>query len=539
MTNRCEWNFVDMAVMRLGAVHVPIYPTITADEFRFILEDSGAKMIFASAPAPAETVTPVARELPALSGGVFSLDDNALGLPLWSTLRDRGAEVLRSQPALGPEIDALAAAVKPSDLATLIYTSGTTGKPKGVMLSHANLVSNCLASTSPIGVQPGERTLSFLPLCHIFERTAVNVYLYAGVGVYYAQDLTTLAADLREVRPHFFTAVPRLLEKVYEGIVGKGKQLTGLKRKLFVMALDLAHRVDPESDAPLPFGDRLRKLLADKLIFSKWREAFGGQVRAIVSGSAALNPKLARAFWNAGLPIYEGYGPTEAAPVISANRREPGNHKIGTVGLVIPGGEVKLAEDGEILYRGPNVMMGYYRRPDLTAETVDSEGYLHTGDVGEWLELKGVKFLRITDRKKEMFKTSGGKYIAPQPMENKLKESPLIGQAMVIGEYRKFPGALIVPNFAALREKLGGAMSDAELARSAEARKLIEVEIKQLNLDLARYAQIKNFALLDAEWTPAAGELTPTMKLKRREIMKRHAARVEEVYAGTVDESLA
>ena len=275
-----------------------------------------------------------------------------------------------------------------------------------------------------------------------------NAYIYSGMSVYYAESLEKIGENLREVRPDFFAIVPRLLEKIFERIVAKGNELTGRRRQLFFWALDLAERIDPEAPVTLSVKDKLRLATADRLIFSKWRAAFGGKVNGMVCGSAALNPRLARIFWNAGLRVYEGYGPTEAAPVITANHRLDGEHHIGTVGTVISGGEIRIAADGEILYRGPNVMLGYYHRPDLTAETLDEEGFLHTGDVGEFVEGgNGMKFLRITDRKKEIFKTSGGKYIAPQPAENKLKESPLIAQAMVVGEYRKFPGALIVPNF--------------------------------------------------------------------------------------------
>ncbi len=544
--NRPEWNFIDLAVLQLGAVHVPIYPTLTPEEFVFILNDSGAKLAFAATEALRAKIAAVADRLPALEG-IYTYDppaDAAVSgttpaAPCWTDLRVLGETLLREKPATGPALDALAAAVQPGDLATLIYTSGTTGQPKGVMLSHTNLMSNCMAIVPLMDGSPEDRAISFLPLCHIFERTLTNAYLYSGMSVYYAESLEKVGENLREVRPDFFAIVPRLLEKIFERIVAKGNELTGRRRQLFFWALELAERIDPEAPVSLGYADRLRLAAADRLIFSHWRAAFGGKVNGMVCGSAALNPRLARIFWNAGLRVYEGYGPTEAAPVITSNHREDGEHHIGTVGTVISGGEIRIAPDGEILYRGPNVMLGYYHRPDLTAEALDEEGFLHTGDVGEFVEGgNGMKFLRITDRKKEIFKTSGGKYIAPQPAENRLKESPLVAQAMVVGEYRKFPGALIVPNFSVLRDRLQisedahGPMpeSDEELVKLLAARKLIEGELTKINADFAQYARVKNFALLGREWTTATGELTPTQKLKRREILKKYAAEVESIY---------
>ncbi len=531
-TNRPVWNFIDLAVLSLGAVHVPIYPTLTAEEFHFVLEDSGAKFAFVSTEALRARIAGIADRLPALE--TIYTYDAAEGEPsserCWTTLRATGETRLREQPDTGATLDAIAAAVQPGDLATLIYTSGTTGQPKGVMLSHANLVSNCLAIVPLIEAQPGERTISFLPLCHIFERTLINAYLYSGMPVYYAESLDRIGENMREIQPRFFAAVPRILEKVFERIMARGNELKGRRRELFFWSLHLAERIDPE--APISVPDQLRLATADRLVFSKWRAALGGRVDGIVCGSAALNPRLARIFWNAGVRVYEGYGPTEAAPVITTNHKEAGAHRIGTVGQVIGGGEVRLAEDGEILYRGPNVMLGYYHRPDLTAETVDAEGFLHTGDVGEFVQgPDGAQFLRITDRKKEIFKTSGGKYIAPQPLENQLKESPFISQVMVVGEYQKFPGALIVPNFAAVRDCLQSEATDAELARLPETRELIASEIERLSAGFAKYARVKDFYLLSQEWTAASGELTPTQKLKRREIIKRYADQVESIYA--------
>lgn len=537
-TNRPEWNFIDLAVLSLGAVHVPVYPTLTAEEFQFILADAGAKMIFVSSEGLRAKVASVLERIPTLEA-IYTYDSPACSETQacgWTGLRMVGETSLREHPAeTNARLDQIAAAVRPEDLATLIYTSGTTGQPKGVMLSHTNLVSNCLAIVPLIHAAPGERTISFLPLCHIFERTLINAYLYSGMPVYYAENLDRIGENMREIRPRFFAAVPRILEKVFERIMARGNALVGRRKQLFFWALELAERIDPE--APISMADHVRLAAADQLVFSKWRAALGGRVNGIVCGSAALNPRLARIFWNAGVKVYEGYGPTEAAPVITTNHRDQGAHRIGTVGQVIEGGEVKLAEDGEILYRGPNVMLGYYHRPDLTAETVDSDGFLHTGDVGEFVEGEdGVRFLRITDRKKEIFKTSGGKYIAPQPLENRLKESPYIAQAMVVGEYQKFPGALIVPNFNALRQHFAqheGSLpdDDEELVHQPAVRKLIADEVKRLNADFAQYAQVKDFRLLAQEWTAATGELTPTQKLKRREISKKFAGEIESLYS--------
>jgi long-chain acyl-CoA synthetase len=459
--------------------------------------------------------------------GVYTYDE-VKGAKLWSELRDRGLEGLRDD-ANRAELATSKAAVAPGDLATLIYTSGTTGPPKGVMLSHANLISNCLECADILASNAHERALSFLPLCHIYERTVINIYLSSGTSVYYAENLHTIGENLREVRPQLFSTVPRLLEKLYERILSRGEQLTGLKRKIFFWALGLGLKSDPATP-PSWFG-RLKLMVADRLVFSKWREALGGRIRGIISGSAALQPRLARIFWAAKMPVYEGYGPTEAGPVISVNRPR-GDTKIGTVGPVISNGEVKIAEDGEILYRGPNVMLGYYKRPDLTAETIDADGWLHTGDVGEF----DGKFLKITDRKKEIFKTSGGKYIAPQQIENQLKESLFVSQVMVIGENHKFPAALIVPSFEAVAEHFRpqGITFESQLAlvQNSAVLALFDTELQRINSSFGRYMQVKKFALLAEEWTTSGGELTPTLKLKRKKILEKYAREVETLYAG-------
>jgi long-chain acyl-CoA synthetase len=524
--NRPEWNFVDNAVLSLGAIHVPIYPNIVPEEYEFILKDSGVSLIFCSSQRLYELLRPVIAKLSSIKQ--IYVFDAVPGAKSWSELVFAGKEVLERAELRNQLMD-IRAAVKPNDLAVLIYTSGTTGPPKGVMLSHRNLISNCITSSAILGSTPHDRALSFLPLCHIYERTVVNLYIFSGTSVYYAENLDQIGQNLREVRPQIFSAVPRIIEKIYEKILARGEQLSGIKHSLFFWALNLGLNYDPDSRAP--WLRQLQLLLADRLIFKKWRESVGGNIRGVISGSAALQPKLARLFWAAGIPIYEGYGPTEAAPVISVNQPHTSLHRIGTVGPVIPDGEVKIAEDGEILYRGPNVMLGYYNRPDLTNETIDSEGWLHTGDVGEF----DGPFLKITDRKKEIFKTSGGKYIAPQPIENRLKESKFISQCIVIGENRKFPSALIVPEFSVLKswsESKGlSAMPPKEFVKDPQVIALYAGEIERCNQHFGRYSQIKKFTLLPEEWTIATGELTPTLKIKRKITLQKYAAEVEALYS--------
>jgi long-chain acyl-CoA synthetase len=526
-TNRPEWYFIDSAVMSLGAVDLPIYPNISSEEFEFILSDSEAKLIFVSSDRLYHLLAPLQAKLPALRH-IYTYDPVA-GVEPWTQLKAAGLEGL-NEPDNKRVLEIIKASVSPANLATLIYTSGTTGAPKGVMLSHSNLLTNCFAVAALIQGASPERALSFLPLCHIYERTLVNVYVYLGTSVFFAQNLNSVGDDLREVGPHVFATVPRLLEKIYEKIVASGSQLRGPRRTLYFWALHLGAQFEP--GAPTHWLRRVQRAVADRLIYSRWRKALGGRIRAIVSGSAALQPHLARVFWAADMPIYEGYGPTEASPVISANYPGQGHYKIGTVGPVIPGGEVKIAADGEILYRGPNVMMGYYHRPELTSEVLDDEGWLHTGDVGTF---DGI-FLKITDRKKEIFKTSGGKYIAPQQIENRMRESKFIAQIMVVGENRKFPAALIVPAFQTVADYFNQRgvqlRSNREMVADRQVNALIESEIQRLNEHFGHYAQIKNFVLLSEEWSLAGGELTPTLKLKRRLLIEKYAAEIESLYAG-------
>lgn len=520
--NRPEWVFVDLALSQIGAISVPMYPNSTSEDYAFIINDAEVKLTFCG---DKELFDKLEKTKKALKHdlSVYSFDKTEGGY--WEDiLTELNDDRLK-------QIEKLRSEISHEDLATIIYTSGTTGTPKGVMLSHKNILSNATAVASIFPISgTGYRTLSFLPLCHIFERTASYAYMQMGISIYYAESMDTIGDNLREVKPHFFATVPRLLEKVYDKIVAKGYELTGIKKNLFFWALKLGDKFEPNLSYGL--GYKLQLALANKIIFSKWREALGGNVQFIVSGAAALQPRLARVFWAANIHILEAYGLTETSPGISFTRDEPKDVRIGCVGPMLPDVEVKIADDGEILAKGPNIMMGYYKRPDATAEVMDSEGWFHTGDIGEIVE---NRYLKITDRKKEMFKTSGGKYIAPQPMENKFKESVLIEQIMVVGESEKFPAALVVPAFDALKEwcqKKGiPYTTDKEIISNEKVLKKFDREKDRYNADFAQYEKIKKIKLLPALWTIEGGELTPTLKLKRKNIMSKYSAEVADIYS--------
>jgi long-chain acyl-CoA synthetase len=520
-TNRPEWNFIDNAVMSLGAIHVPIYPNLNPTEFEFILNHSEAKLLFVSSESLYRLFTGMGNKLPSLEG--LYIYDPVQDARSWTELRDLGREEMR-ETENRELLRRLREEVQPTDLATLIYTSGTTATPKGVMLSHANLVSNCLACSPMVQLLEVDRTLSFLPLCHVFERTMINIYINLGIGIYYAESLSKVGENLREVRPAYFSTVPRILEKIYESILAAGNQLPGLKRKIFDWAHQLA--LEYRHGTPIPWTKRLQHRLADRLVYRRWREALGGRVQAITCGSAPLRPRVTAVFFAAGIEVHEGYGLTEAAPVISANYGAAGKLNVGTVGPIIPGGQIKLTPDNEILYRGPNVMMGYYRSPELTRQTIDEDGWLHTGDVGEFED----DFLRITDRKKEMFKTSGGKYVSPQQLENKMKESKFVEQIVVVGEFRKYPAALIVPAFDEVTRHIRQFSSRRSLVADPEVSAFIQSEVDRLNQHFAHYMQIKKIRLLSEEWSVATGELTPTLKPKRRFILQKHAKEIDSLY---------
>jgi long-chain acyl-CoA synthetase len=493
--NRPEWLFLDLAVQKIGAVLVPVYPTVHVQDLQFVLNDARVKFVFVNDAELFGKVQSVLADCPSVQG-VYSFEQVG-GSRYWKEVLSLGRQEHFQQ------IEVNAARIDTEDLATIIYTSGTTGTPKGVMLSHHNILSNVMSILPEFNVDRGSRVISFLPLNHIFEKTVSYFYMFAGCHIHYAESLETLGDNIRETKPEMFSTVPRLLEKVFEKIMAKGEALTGTKRKLFFWAVRLAEKY--EINQPQPLGYRIQLAIANKLIFSKWREALGGSLRWIVTGAAACQVKLIRIFTAAGIPILEGYGQTESSPVISFNRVPEKDRMFGTVGPVIDGVTVKIAEDGEILCKGPNVMMGYYKRPDQTLETV-KDGWLYTGDIGTMVD---GKYLKITDRKKEIFKTSGGKFVAPQPIENKMAESPYIDQVMVIGAGEKFAAALVVPSFNKLREWCKDQEIDAatneSIIRHPRVLEQIGSVIQEMNRHFNHVEQIKKFELLPCEWTVDGG----------------------------------
>jgi long-chain acyl-CoA synthetase len=519
--NRPEWVMLDLAVQQTGAILTPIYPTINTADLEFVLADAQVKIVFVNDEELFHKVLAVRDRVPSLQK-IFTFE-KVSGANHWSEVLQLADEAALAQ------VRAVAEKIQYEDLVTIIYTSGTTGTPKGVMLSHRNIQSNVMACSPCLPAFPNMRALSFLPLNHIFERMITYFYLYRGIAIYYAESMETIGDNLREVKPDMFTTVPRLLEKVYDRIMAKGGELKGLKRKLFFWAHDLATRF--EINKPLSLGYRLQLALANKLIFSKWREALGNNLKSIVSGGAACQVRLIRIFTAARIPVMEGYGLTETSPVISVNRFDEEDRSFGTVGPVINDVAVKIAEDGEILCKGPNVMMGYYKRPDLTAESMSGEWY-HTGDIGLMVE---NKFLKITDRKKELFKTSGGKYVAPLPIENKMKESIYVEQIMVLGSGRKFVGALIVPAFSNLKDwarKEGiTETSDEGLIRDPKVIKLYDDLIDNYNKFFNHVEQVKRFVLLPREWSIESGEMTPKLSIKRKVVMEKYQDEIERIYA--------
>ena len=518
--NRPEWLMLDMACQMTGAIICPVYPTTNPSELEFIFNDAGVKYVFISGEDIREKVDSIKNNVPSLKE-VYSFDDMP-GCVHWHKLLNVSGYEVEDGIRHSNSVNA-------DHCATIIYTSGTTGKPKGVMLSHRNIVSNVLNSIKsfPFQEAPAARSLSFLPLNHIFERMVSYIYIYSGISIYYAESMETIGENLKEVKPMVFCTVPRLLEKVYDKIIAKGSDLKGFKKKLFFWSVNLGNRYSNREDlGPLY---RMQLAIANKLVFSKWREALGNNIQYIITGGAACQVRLLRIFNAAKIPIYEGYGPTENSPVISVNRRGKDGSKYGTVGPILGGQDVKLMEDGEICVKGPSVMMGYYKRPDLTTETI-IDGWLHTGDIGVMDE---GKFLKITDRKKELFKTSGGKYVAPQPIENKLKESIFIEQVMVVGADEKFVGALIVPSKAAIENWLNEKGLEYTYARaldSDEVKSLFRHIIDGFNREFNHVEQVKKFELVENEWTIETGELTPTLKLKRKFIMEKYASTVNQIY---------
>jgi long-chain acyl-CoA synthetase len=521
--NRTEWNIMDIGVLQTGAQTVPIYPTISQEDYEYILNHSEAKFCFVSDTEVLGKLNDIKKNVPSLTE-VFTFNEID-GERNWTELLTLGEDNSNQN-----EVEDRKNAVLTTDLATIIYTSGTTGKPKGVMLSHQNIVSNVLDSSSRIPFTEGNsRSLSFLPVCHIFERMILYLYQYYSVSIYFGESIEKLSDNIKEVKPNVMSAVPRLLEKVYDKIYAKGSELTGIKKKLFFWAIDLGLKYEPYGANGFWYEFQLK--IARKLIFSKWQEGLGGQLGLMVSGSAALQPRLTRVFAAAGIPIMEGYGLTETSPVISVNDTRNKGFKVGTVGKLITNVEVKIAEDGEILCKGPNVMMGYYKDEALTKEVLNG-GYFHTGDIGEF-DSEG--FLRITDRKKEMFKTSGGKYIAPQILENTMKQSRFIEQIMVIGDGQKMPGAIIQPNFEFIKEwaqihKIEIGRNNEEIVDNAQVIERIQQEVDTLNTKFGSWEKIKRFELTPDIWSIEGGQLTPTLKLKRKVVLEKYKGLYDKIY---------
>jgi len=521
--NKPEWNIADMALAQAGIIHVPIYPTIGTDEYEFILEHSEVKAIIVGNKSIYNKVSPIAGKISTLRE-IFSFDP-VDGLRQFSEIKEEGK---KSGPETRDELERIKKSILPEDIVTIIYTSGPTGTSKGVMLTHRNLVTNAITTSKAHHLGYGNRAISFLPLCHVYERMVNYHFQYKGISIYYVENMGTVSEAVKEVKPHIFNTVPRLLEKIYDNIISKGRNLSPLKRAIFFWAVNLGLKFRLEGNSSF-YKFRLR--IARKLIFSKWQEALGGELQVMVSGGAALQSRLEKIFWAAGLPVIQGYGLTETSPVIAVNPFRLGEIRFGTVGPVIEGCEVKIADDGEILCRGVNVMAGYYKAPELTAEAIDSEGWFHTGDIGIFEE---GKFLRITDRKKEIFKLSAGKYIAPQVIENKLKESFFIEQAMVIGENEKFASALISPNFGFLHDWCSKHKiqfrDNSELIELPDVIEQFSREVKEVNKSLGEHEQIKRFRLVTEEWTPQSGELSPTLKLKRNLIAEHYKDIIAEIY---------
>ena len=521
--NRPEWLMADMATQQIGVIWVPVYPTTNPLELTFILNDASVQYMFASNQDLYNKVMSIKDKVPCLKE-VYTFDHIA-GAKHWSELCLQDADLLQ-------QVDVIKKTIPVDQVATFIYTSGTTGTPKGVMLTHNNIYFNLQAGKKsfPFPDAPDQKVLSFLPLNHIFEKVASYIYLYSGMSIYYAESMETIGENLKEVAPDGFSTVPRLLEKVFEKIMMKGEELTGLKRKLFFWAVALGEQYDNLKSGSAWYQFQLK--LANKIIFSKWREGLGGNIKFIITGGAACQVKLLRIFNAAQIPVYEGYGPTENSPIISINFSIPGGTKFGTVGMPIQGVEMKLEADGEICVAGPSVMKGYYKRPDLTAEAI-IDGWLHTGDIGEIID---GKYLKITDRKKELFKTSGGKYVAPQPVENKMKESPFIEQIVLVGDNKKMVTALVVPSFAKLKDwaKQNGVeyTSNEAIIKDEKVLTLFETVVAEYNQLFNPVEQVKKFTLIPREFTIDQGEMTPKLSIRRKQILANFEKEIDLMYQG-------
>lgn len=523
-SNRTEWNIMDIGILQIGAQDVPVYPTISEDEYAYVLNHSESKYCFVSDKEVLDKVNKIKDKVPSLID-VYTFDeiDNAKN---WNEVLQLGEDDSNQE-----QVEQIKDSITEDDLATIIYTSGTTGRPKGVMLSHKNITSNALNSSTRLPLEEGSNVaISFLPICHIYERMLLYMYQYAGVSIYFAESIDKISDNLKEVRPHVMSAVPRLLEKVYDKIIAKGAELTGVKKKLFYWAVELGLEWEPYGQNGWWYEFKLG--IARKLIFSKWQEALGGRLNVIASGSAALQPRLARIYNAANIGVMEGYGLTETSPVIGVNDMRNGGFKVGTVGKPLPETNIKIAEDGEILIQGPQVMIGYYKDEEKTKEVLTEDRYFHTGDIGE-VDSEG--FLKITDRKKEMFKTSGGKYVAPQIIENSMKQSRFIEQIMVIGEGQKMPAAFIQPNFEFIEDwakikKIEIGSTNKEMIKNQDVINRIQKEVDFYNEKFGKWERIKQFRLTPEVWSVEEGHLTPTMKIKRKVIKEIYKDLFKDIY---------
>lgn len=521
--NRPEWNFIDFGAQQIGVTVVPMYPTIATKDYEYIFNDAAIQYAFIDNETVLEKVSPLLKTIKSFKGiyAFEHLSNTTHFISALPTKIENDVIVNRKKNVTNTET------------ATIIYTSGTTGNPKGVMLSHKNILSNIQSVQQVIKFGDGEKALSFLPLCHSFERMVFYAYLAFRIHVHYAVSLDTIGENMLEVKPYCFTTVPRMLEKVYDKIIAKGNALTGVKKILYNWAMDIGAKYEIGKTKSIWY--QIELMIARKLVFVKWQEALGGNVHFIITGAAAMQPRLITLFTAAGIDIIEGYGLTETSPVLCCNRVDEKERCIGTVGMPLPGITIRFAEDGEILAKGDNIMKGYYNQPELTNEVIDAEGWFHTGDIGEWVTRNGKNFLKITDRKKELFKTAGGKYVAPQVIENKMKESTFIEQIMIVGgDDKKFVSALIVPSFQQLEDWAKQQQikfnTNTDLVNNDKVNQLIHNEIKKLNINFGHWEQIKKFTLLPNEWTVEDGELTPTMKPKRKIINLKYKKEIENLY---------
>lgn len=523
--NRPQWNFVDMGMSLAGVVHVPVYTSMNSEEYRYILDHSDAKMVIVSDQKLYDTIHPVSKQVKHVEH--FFTFNKIEGASNWMEVVAKGE---KAGDEIKKELSAIKKGITPNDLASIIYTSGTTGTSKGVMLSHDNLVRNFLAGADVFQLTPADRYLSIIPVCHVGGRFGNYQTQYSGACIYYAESMGTIAVNLKELKATGFDAVPRILEKIFDNVMAKGRGLTGMKKKIFFWAVKLGLRYEPHGRKSWFYYRKLK--IADKLIFSKWREALGGEAKIVGCGGASLQSRLERIFWASGLKIINIYGLTETSPTITINRQEKALCKLGTVGSLIDGVDLKIAEDGEVLCKGHNVMLGYYKDEALTKSVFDEDGWFHTGDVGH---LKDGKFLVITDRKKEIFKLSSGKFVAPQPIENKIKESAFIDQVMVVGEHEKFASALMVPDFKYLKEwcaskSLSTELGHDELISLPEVTAIFDQEISKINKTLSDWEKINRFRIVPDDWSPASGELSASLKLKRKVIESKYPDLLEAIY---------